>query len=746
MTLPGPRPRSGTDHPDIIIMTDTVLWEGSSSGLDALSEANLAQVEARDNQQDYVERGLSVTSNGDDTVDITGGYVRLTDGNYGYSAFPDPRSNVAMATGSGKNHIYACISVARGDPSVDDDFEYKVTTGADPSDVSAAVKIAIVDTGTDPDTVTAKNVNPEISAEAVSTEQINTSFKITPSNIDAADVGAEINNIVADNAGGPEYTRIDVQGEHTVNNPIDPSKGDYVILNLYGAKLTMADGLESRIIGGKTYSSTITAWKVLGGRLDVNRANQSAGGSAITFGRDSAPTLHDQILVRDVEVLNARNNGIILEASNSRIESCETNDCGTHGQVIFYGSNNLIIGGVDKNAHGGGGGTFYNSYDIESSTDTAVVDCVAKNLPDIAGNSNAFSSGGGEGHSFVNCRVRNAGGSTYQNAVGFHGNGSINCTIIGGLARNVSGKAYFKSGSTGTTIVGLDARNDEIEVKNESDVELRGVRAGAITIITNGRSECRGVSLQGCQANGQLRFKRNTNRGENDIIDEVVIDGGRFSLIRLPDGVANGWVDFKFSDLLVKAQRQKTVIDFEYGVPDYLTMEGLTVVGQGGSDNHRGIRIRGDAEKIIIRDFIIRNVAREGIETTATATHGLLISDGLIKNYNTDDVGEKFGSGIQWRDSDGRIENVEFIGASSRNPNINTGGERVEIVGCDVSDGGVSLGDGSELVGENRGLAGVSFEPTNPYVGASYIDDGTNTASGNLARRIYDGTSWVDQN
>ena len=45
-----------------------------------------------------------------------------------------------------------------------------------------------------------------------------------------------------------------------------------------------------------------------------------------------------------------------------------------------------------------------------------------------------------------------------------------------------------------------------------------------------------------------------------------------------------------------------------------------------------------------------------------------------------------------------------------------------------------------------RKLPVLSSPPSNPEPGEEYIDDGTNTSSGNLAKRIYDGASWIDQN
>jgi len=45
-----------------------------------------------------------------------------------------------------------------------------------------------------------------------------------------------------------------------------------------------------------------------------------------------------------------------------------------------------------------------------------------------------------------------------------------------------------------------------------------------------------------------------------------------------------------------------------------------------------------------------------------------------------------------------------------------------------------------------RKLPVLSSPPSNAEIGEEYIDDGSNTSSGNLAKRIYDGTAWVDQN
>jgi len=59
-----------------------------------------------------------------------------------------------------------------------------------------------------------------------------------------------------------------------------------------------------------------------------------------------------------------------------------------------------------------------------------------------------------------------------------------------------------------------------------------------------------------------------------------------------------------------------------------------------------------------------------------------------------------------------------------------------------VSLAGFDLADLDKVTGQTI----KSTPPANPTAGDWYIDDGTNTASGNLAIRIYDGTAWVDMN
>lgn len=55
---------------------------------------------------------------------------------------------------------------------------------------------------------------------------------------------------------------------------------------------------------------------------------------------------------------------------------------------------------------------------------------------------------------------------------------------------------------------------------------------------------------------------------------------------------------------------------------------------------------------------------------------------------------------------------------------------------------------GNPLTGVDRveGQSVKSSPPSSPSAGDWYIDDGTNTSSGNVAMRIYDGSAWVDQN
>jgi len=154
-------------------MTDDVLWEGAPGGEDLLTEADLARVEARANSTDYVERGLNVSYNGGgDSVEVTAGFARVTDGDYGYSVFPDSRSAVPLSDPVGDNFVYLAVWLDRGNPDVTDDVSIKITADGSTPSTSAWLLLAIVDAAAASDQVTPQNRDPDQTANRLDATRV----------------------------------------------------------------------------------------------------------------------------------------------------------------------------------------------------------------------------------------------------------------------------------------------------------------------------------------------------------------------------------------------------------------------------------------------------------------------------------------------------------------------------------------------------------------------------------------------
>jgi hypothetical protein len=117
-------------------MADKVLFQTD----DALSEDNLAEQRARENSTDYVERGLDIDPDwANNEIDVGSGQAAIKDGALGFDAYPDARTNRALADGSGMNYVFVTIN-----PSNKDDISIDInSSGSAPS--SASLLIAEVD-------------------------------------------------------------------------------------------------------------------------------------------------------------------------------------------------------------------------------------------------------------------------------------------------------------------------------------------------------------------------------------------------------------------------------------------------------------------------------------------------------------------------------------------------------------------------------------------------------------------------
>ncbi|QLH78667.1 metallophosphoesterase [Halosimplex rubrum] len=148
-------------------MSDKVLFNDG----DQLSEQNLAQRAAKSNQTDYVERGMSVTPNGDGTIDIGSGHAVVRDADRAWDVFPDPRAGLPLQDSSGTNHVFLTFDAGASD--VDESLNYHIDAdGSEPS--TPSLLIAIVDAGAG--AVAEQNSDPSISAEQLNTKPLKVGY------------------------------------------------------------------------------------------------------------------------------------------------------------------------------------------------------------------------------------------------------------------------------------------------------------------------------------------------------------------------------------------------------------------------------------------------------------------------------------------------------------------------------------------------------------------------------------------
>jgi len=121
---------------------------------DDLNETNLADVAAKSNQTDYVERGLSITYDSNaDTIDIGSGHAVIEDGNQAYDVFPDAESDLSLPNAGGNNYVFL-----EHDPATQDDVQYHIDDD-DTAPSNPSLKIAVVDANAN--NVDEKNRNPD---------------------------------------------------------------------------------------------------------------------------------------------------------------------------------------------------------------------------------------------------------------------------------------------------------------------------------------------------------------------------------------------------------------------------------------------------------------------------------------------------------------------------------------------------------------------------------------------------------
>ncbi|AGC34557.1 tower [Haloarcula sinaiiensis tailed virus 1] len=147
------------------------------------------------------------------------------------------------------------------------------------------------------------------------------------------------------------------------------------------------------------------------------------------------------------------------------------------------------------------------------------------------------------------------------------------------------------------------------------------------------------------------------------------------------------------------------------------------------------------ATQITIQNNYVYKADSHGINIDSGVSDAqTLITSNYIYKANQDDVGAK-GINLQ----DGGVSIVgnyinENIGQAIYVP---SGLSRVAVQN-NYADAGRFNINSAEAISNNVPRAILSATPDNPTTGTAYYDDGANTGSGTLGKRVYDGASWTD--
>jgi len=294
---------------------------------DTVTEAEWTTILDRANARDYVERGLTVSLNGDGTFDVGAGlaFIRDTSTNQTYPVEDESgTTGVQLADTSTTNYVYLTFDPSASD--VEGSVEYHVDTDQTPPAGQPSLLIAEADESTS--TVTPRNPEPSVTAESTNT----TGLKVNDEYLWASDFD-----------GSDADTRLD----NALNAASD---GDVILLE------------------NDTYSSTRTINSFAGTLL--GSFSVSANNGAVVSGDW---TLDSRVHIYRIAVeSNADLNPNVSNIHLSDIDNQETITVGGDRAVIQG-----VLGGSITFQSGTSGGI------VDSSTDTTVTDNGSNTVGDL---------------------------------------------------------------------------------------------------------------------------------------------------------------------------------------------------------------------------------------------------------------------------------------------------------------------------------------------------------------------------
>lgn len=290
-------------------MTGKVLFNGG----DALSETNLAEVAAKHNQSDYVERGLVLSPNwSTNELQIGSGHVVIRDGTLAYDVFPDERSGsdaLSLPNSNGQNYIHLTFDPDASDP--DGSITYEISGDNSPPSTPSLL-VATADTSTE-DAIE-QNRDPDAKFEALDANEGNIgSHHYLDANLSASEIQEALDNA---QAGTDELGIGVVNGcnqEFILSSPIEIPSNVY----LYNIRVKAAAGSNTDLIKSKNFDSLTgsnTGTIQNGAKFNIglvnvyvdgNKANNIAGNGVQLYAK--------QWYAENVRVSHCADNGFYTE-------------------------------------------------------------------------------------------------------------------------------------------------------------------------------------------------------------------------------------------------------------------------------------------------------------------------------------------------------------------------------------------------------------------------------------------------
>jgi len=218
---------------------------------DTITESDWTAILNRSNARDYVERGLTVTLNGDGTIDIGAGvaFIRDSGTNQTYPVEDESgTTGVQLADTSTTNYIYLTFDPSASD--IEGSVEYHIDTDQTPPAGQPSLLIAEANESTS--TVTSQNQEPSVTTEEadITNESLIQAHLSSGQSLTAGN----LTTLELDTTDKDERNEFD-----TTNNKFVPDETGYYFVHAQ-AKLSVSSGDEMQCRFRDTSASDLKAW------------------------------------------------------------------------------------------------------------------------------------------------------------------------------------------------------------------------------------------------------------------------------------------------------------------------------------------------------------------------------------------------------------------------------------------------------------------------------------------------------